>query len=119
LDYINLLHRNDTEGLDEYLRKHNVNEEYKGQSPLYWAVNMNNLQFTKLLVHQGADVNQRDCLGRTPLLIACFFGYVQIASFLLENGADMAGCLERAKHGWVNHLQTEIIKLLKQWEKKC
>jgi ankyrin repeat protein len=75
---------------------------------------MNNIQFTKQLNHRGANVNQRDCLGRTPLLIACYFGYVEIASFLMENGADMTGCLERAEVGWDNHKQIEIIELLKQ-----
>ncbi|MEH7302646.1 ankyrin repeat domain-containing protein [Neobacillus drentensis] len=119
MDYINLLQKSDVVGLGEYLRNHDVNKEYKGQSLLYWAIHNNNLEFTKLLVHQGADVNQCDRLGRTPMLIACYFGFVHIASFLLEYGADRAGCLERAKHGWDGHIQTEIIDLLNRWEKRC
>lgn len=118
MEYIDLLHKDDTEGLNEYLEKHIVNGKYKGQSLLYWAVHMNNIQFTKQLIHRGANVNHRDCLGRTPLLIACYFGYFEIASFLMENGADMTGCLERAEVGWDNHKQKEIIELLKQRENK-
>lgn len=117
MDYLNLLHSEDTVGLDEYLIKHDVNEEHKGQSLLHWAVHNNNFKFTKQLVYHGADINQRDRLGRTPLVVACYFGFVLIASFLLENGADMAGCIERAEHGWDDQKQTEIIELLRGWEK--
>ena len=119
MNYLNLLHRNDFEGLDEYLRKHDVNQEHKGHSLLYWAVHNKNFGFTKQLVHKGADLNQCDSLGRTPLIIASYFGFIEIASFLLENGADMTGCIERAKHGWDDHIQTEIVELLNYWEKKC
>ncbi|WP_053361376.1 ankyrin repeat domain-containing protein [Bacillus sp. FJAT-27251] len=117
MDYLNLLHRKDGEGLVEYLRKYGVNQEHKGQSLLYWAVHNNNFEFTKQMVHHGANVNQCDRLGITPLIIACYFGFVQIASFLLENGADVNGCKERAKHGWDDHIQTEILELLNHWEK--
>ncbi|SMQ80644.1 Ankyrin repeat-containing protein [Bacillus sp. OV166] len=119
MDYFNLLYRKDNAGLDKFLKKHDVNEQFQGQSLLYWAVHNNNFQITKLLVNRGANVNQCDRLGRTPLLIACYFGFVEIAAFLLDNGAEIDGCLERAKQGWDNHIQTEIIELLKQWGKKC
>lgn len=59
-----------------------------------------------------------DRLGRTPLIIACYFGFIDIAAFLMKNDADMNGCLDRATQGWDNYVQTEIIDLLKQWEKK-
>jgi hypothetical protein len=36
----------------------------------------------------------------------------------MKNGADMNGCLDRDTQGWDNYVQTEIIDLLKQWEKK-
>jgi ankyrin repeat protein len=119
MNYSDLLHRKDSEGLTKFLKTHDVNEEFHSQSLLYWAVHSNNFEFIKQLVHQGADLNQCDRLGRTPLLIACYFGFIDIASYLLENGAKSDGCLERAKQGWDDHIQTEIIELLKQWEKKC
>ncbi|MES9739801.1 ankyrin repeat domain-containing protein [Peribacillus frigoritolerans] len=59
-------------------KTHNLNEELQGQSLLYGAVHSNNLVFTKHLVHQGAIVNKTDRLGRTPFLIACYFGFVDI-----------------------------------------
>lgn len=116
MNFTNLVHRNDIDGFKEYLNTRDVNEVFQGQSLLYWAVHYRNIEFTKHLVLKGADVNQLDRLGRTPLMIACYFGFVEIASFLLENGADMSGCLERAKNGWDEHVQIEIIELLKQWE---
>lgn len=118
MDYFDLLRREDIDGLNEFLKTHNLNEELQGQSLLYWAVHSNNLVFTKHLVHQGAIVNKTDRLGKTPLLIACYFGFVDIASFLLNTGAVIDGCLERAMRGWDGHTQTEIIELLKKFEKK-
>jgi len=29
----------------------------------------------------------------------------------------MVGCIESAKQGWHNHVQTENIELLRRWEK--
>lgn len=118
MDYFDLLDKEDVNGLYIFLEKHNANEELQGYSLLYWAIFHNNVAFTKALVNQGANVNQCDHLERTPLQIACYFGFYEIAELLLQNGAHTDGCLERAKNGWGDHIQTEIIELLEQWEKE-
>ena len=38
---------------------------------------------------RGADVNQADEEGRTPLYIACQNGHVDAARLLLDKGADV------------------------------
>ena len=36
----------------------------------------------------GIDVNSKDCLGRTPLIVAAASGKMEAVNFLLEKGAD-------------------------------
>ena len=38
------------------------------------------------LVKRGADINERSNDGMTPLGIAAFWGYAEIAEFLLNSG---------------------------------
>ena len=113
LDYFDLLDKEDLHGLETFLHIHHPNEEINGQTLLYWATHQNNIAFVKLLVSQGANVNYRDDLGRTPLQIACYFGFTEIVAFLLESGANTEGCLEQATNGWAEQTHEEIVNLLK------
>src|SRR5438477_3195302 len=54
---------------------------------LHAAVRAGNLDEVKRSVSAGADVNARDPLGSTPLLIAAWSGNTEIVSFLLAHGA--------------------------------
>ncbi|KAJ2990388.1 hypothetical protein NUW58_g2975 [Xylaria curta] len=56
----------------------------------------------QLLIQQGADVNQRDRRGWTPLHIAARYGYRRIIELLVTNGAD----LDLKIHGWTPLLLT-------------
>jgi ankyrin repeat protein len=47
------------------------------------------IDVVKILLQRGADVQIRNHLGDTPLLIAAFQGYSQIVAVLLGAGADM------------------------------
>ena len=53
------------------------------------AVRLNDIVLVKSLIEGGADVNERDKLGETPLHVAVVRGYRGIAALLLENGADV------------------------------
>jgi hypothetical protein len=46
------------------------------------------LKVAQTLVAHGADVNQRDDVGRTPLHEACAHDWHELVSFLLSRGAD-------------------------------
>lgn len=116
MNYIELLQANDVTGLGKYLETHSVNEEVQGQNLLYWATFMNNQKFCKLLIERGADVNQKDSMGRTPLSTACYFDFTTTSKLLLENGARIdLSCMDRAYWGWENNIQVETLKLLREY----
>ena len=56
---------------------------------LITAVRTNNLQRVRLLVEQGADKDQVDSDGCTPLLCASCFGHLELAQYLVEQGATL------------------------------
>ena len=67
------------------LRGHTSN----GQTILHVAVN-EHPHLTQLLVEHGADVNARNNLGQTPLMLACRRNLLDIARYLIDNGADIS-----------------------------
>lgn len=50
----------------------------------------NDLEAAKLLLSRGAGVNLRDSIGDTALHWAAFYGRLELARMLCENGASMA-----------------------------
>lgn len=48
-----------------------------------------NVDLVQALLDAGADVNKKDTLGRTPLLIACQNGHLDVARMLLKKGAQI------------------------------
>lgn len=43
----------------------------------------------KFLVHRGANVNQPDVLGRTPLHVAAAVDYPEMCDVLIESGGNL------------------------------
>ena len=86
---------------------------------LFQAVYMNDLDTVKkLLDEQNVAVNETDQLGRTLLQIACYFGFYEVCSKLLEKGAKIdEDCFRRAENGWDGFRQSEIIELLHERQK--
>lgn len=119
IEFLKLLKEDDLFRLVQYLKPNDVNEEIHGQSLLYWAVFNNNLEFSKRIIEMGADVNHKDSLGRSPLSIACFYGFLDLVSLLLENGALIdESSMKRAYYGWDGGIQTEVLDLLDRWSKQ-
>ncbi|MCC3359430.1 ankyrin repeat domain-containing protein [Bacillus sp. REN16] len=87
---------------------------------LFRAVYMSDLDTVeKLLGEHNVDVNEADQLGRTPLQIACYFGYYEVCKKLLEKGAKIdEDCFRRAQNGWDGHRQNEIIELFREWQNR-
>ncbi|TMW41096.1 hypothetical protein DOY81_013824, partial [Sarcophaga bullata] len=49
-----------------------------------------NLEMVEFLVEQGADINRQDNEGWTPLHATASCGFVSIARYLVEHGADVS-----------------------------
>jgi ankyrin repeat protein len=57
-----------------------------GGSPLHEAAGNGFVEFAQLLIDNGADVNQRDDNGKTPLTIALQYKKADIEKLLREHG---------------------------------
>jgi len=60
-----------------------------GMTPLHYAVQNGHLTIIKILVLNGAKLDQTDIDNRTPLLLAVHFNQLDIAEFLVQQGADV------------------------------
>lgn len=87
-------------------------------TPLTEAVKQNDLVTAEKLLQNGADVNQRDTSGYTPLMIASGLGNYQMTELLLTAGADVhildtrmgASALHKAAQGGVVPVAELLLK---------
>ena len=63
-------------------------QEYKEEFPLHSASWEENLKNVKTEV-DFTSVNKPDKYGRTPLMIASYWGHIEIIKFLINKGADI------------------------------
>ena len=50
------------------------------------AVKFGDLESIKVAINNGIPVNQRDKYYKTPLMIACLYGKINVAQALLDMG---------------------------------
>jgi ankyrin repeat protein len=62
---------------------------YRGDYPLHAAVKLGKIKIVQALIEAGADINARNAIGATPLLLAVAKDHVEVAKCLLQNGADL------------------------------
>ena len=68
----------------------NVNlENRQKETPLFLAVNKNDINVVKELVCKGADIKKRNKGDMSPLMICCKNNFQSIAEFLIKKGADV------------------------------
>ena len=79
------------------------------------------VDLVKWALDNGADVNIRDALKMTPLMVACKYGQFDLLRILMQRGADVnaLNCWnETAMHLWLmncshmNHLTANVVLLL-------
>lgn len=116
MSLFNIIKNNNINELEQYLRNHDTNEEIQGQSLLYWTAHQGNVEFAKLLIEKGANVNQKDEHERSILSVAAFFGHTDIARLLLQHNAIIdSTAMDRAYKGWDGYIQTDILALFSEY----
>ncbi len=58
-------------------------------SPIHEAAVSGDVELVEMLIANGADVDDRDVHGYTPLLLAIQAGHTNIAKVLIDNDADV------------------------------
>ncbi|KAM4664182.1 protein phosphatase 1 regulatory subunit 27 isoform 1-T1 [Discoglossus pictus] len=84
------IRQGDLEQIGRFIRARKVTLDtiyLSGMAALHEAVLSGNLDCVQLLVKYGADIEQRDENGWTPLHMACSDGHTHIARYLLSLGA--------------------------------
>jgi serine/threonine-protein phosphatase 6 regulatory ankyrin repeat subunit B len=67
----------------------NMGERNSLKKDLFIATENNDIEKVKTVLSSKVNVNQRDALGRTPLILACEKGLYSMVKLLLENGCDV------------------------------
>lgn len=69
--------------------KVNVESKYH-EFPLHYAAeNCSLISPIKMLLFNGAKIEAKRLFGETPLFVAVYYNHYDIASFLIDNGADI------------------------------
>lgn len=97
-----------------------VDEGYfaaSGDTPLYWAAILNNVELARFLLERGANVNwQAAKYLTTPLHAAARRGHSEMCLLLLQHGADVS---IRERHGktageWLSSSRCKAVHTLSQ-----
>ncbi len=90
--FLRALQEGDLEIIDLFIRANfNIHmTDDNGTPPLLFALKKGYTIIAKILLNAGVDVNEKDQLGLTPLMVACgksSLGYKEIAETLIKKGA--------------------------------
>ena len=71
--------------LDAGVDIHVLDKKY-GFAPLHYAADGGHKEIVELLLAKGADVNQRDKIGKTPTAWAMRYGHKEVTAILRKHG---------------------------------
>ena len=103
----------------------NVNKrDDRLETPLFLAVQNNDMEAAKILINANANLNALDILRRTPLIYTIEKGQEAMGIFLIDNGADVniangvgEGTLSMSIRLGRNAVKERIIRVLRKNEK--
>jgi len=84
------------------------------------------LDMIKLLLEAGADINAKDSLGKTPIMVATSLQRFHVVLFLLQSGADYT-IKDKAGNTLIQYIERDLLTSVrgekdlneqKQWRKK-
>lgn len=93
-----------------------------GRTPLHWAATGNNLGVTQLLLSNSADVEARDAMGSTALLLAAAAGQAENVTELLDAGALVDAANEKgqtALHYAASKGNVPVCSRVAEWMRSC
>lgn len=93
----------------------NVNESVSGRPPMHHAADGGHVDILELLVESGANVDEKDKHGMTPLLSAIFEGHKDCVEYLLSKGASKTGTAPSGQ-SYIECAETDEIKQLLKWK---
>ena len=105
--------------LDAGVDIHMLDKKY-GFAPLHYAADGGHKEIVELLLAKGADVNQRDKIGMTPLDWAIRYGRKEVASILRKHGGtrdvekDTKSIQDVAKYEVIEAINQYIVEPEKQ-----
>jgi hypothetical protein len=74
--------------LEEFGADVNNEDESMGRSALFWSAENGNLDMVRCLLEHGANIDQANNLGVTPLMAASFNKHAEVVTWLIKAGAD-------------------------------
>ncbi len=82
--------RNDMTAIYRFLAHQDPDiEDYRGQTPAYWAAYYGHVQALTILSIYGADLEHIDKRGKTPLRAAVKYDRLEAIDFLVSKGVDI------------------------------
>lgn len=100
------------------MRRNGIDIESRNSSEstaLHAAANRGHVDILRWLLDFGANVNSRDCIGRTPLFRACIEDDLEIVGILLDHDADPDVLDNNATRPFDATSNEEIRTLLRKW----
>jgi hypothetical protein len=75
-----------------YFIKHGTDVHQRNamnRNAIFYAIYAEDLSLLKKMHDLQVDLEEMDTTGKTPLLVAAYFGYTKIVRYLIENGANV------------------------------
>ncbi|KAK4167279.1 ankyrin repeat-containing domain protein [Cladorrhinum sp. PSN259] len=100
-----------------------VSRKVGSTTALHYMAELGNVGAIRLMLENGADIEEKDpeSRGRTPLLLAAFYGKLEAVRFLILAGADIYAtdsrgytALDEAYEGYGGNKRDSVIQLLQE-----
>ena len=111
LDFFKMIQKSRLECFGEVKKFMDIDDiDRYGRQPIHVAVEQNKLNFVKLLIYHGADVNSVNIMLETPRNIAARYGHREVLDFLEAVHIETNRLKKAIELGRVNHVKGALIR---------